>query len=181
MSVPCHLIAWKSSVRGPLYVSSRCVGVSQFISTCAPSESFGPSSSAKIRVGDCEPVVQLRFTNVPGSPVPIPLVCTVWAVATIFPSGDRLSADQVVLGPSQPLAKTDSPNISAQIGLWIEARPAPNDLRPNIRHPPSYISHNASTSTITCVRGIFCAAAYASMERSSVLSFSRLGDFRTRW
>ena len=45
----------------------------------------------------------------------------------------------------------------------------------------SHINHNASTSTITCVRGIFCWLAYASMARSVVLSFSRLGDFKTKW
>ena len=47
-------------------------------------------------------MVQLRYTRVPGSPVPIPLVWIVSAVAIIFPSGDRLSADHVVFGPSQP-------------------------------------------------------------------------------
>ena len=44
----------------------------------------------------------------------------------------------------------------------------------------SYISHTASTSTITCVRGIFRAAASASMARSSAFIFSRLGDFRMK-
>src|SRR5579862_3157708 len=46
--------------------------------------------------------------------------------------------------------------------------------------PRSYISHTASTSTITCVRGILRAAASASMARRSAFIFSRLGDFRMK-
>ena len=44
----------------------------------------------------------------------------------------------------------------------------------------SYISQSASTSTITCVRGIFFWAACASIARKVVLSFSRLGDLSTK-
>jgi len=43
-----------------------------------------------------------------------------------------------------------------------------------------HINHTASTSTMTCVRGIFCSAAYASIARKNVFSFSRLGDFSTK-
>src|SRR6185503_16826927 len=43
-----------------------------------------------------------------------------------------------------------------------------------------YINHTASTSTITCVRGIFCCAAYTSIVRSNVFSFSRLADFSSK-
>ena len=43
-----------------------------------------------------------------------------------------------------------------------------------------YINHTASTSTITCERGIFCWAAYASIVLSNVFSFSRLADFTTK-
>ena len=43
-----------------------------------------------------------------------------------------------------------------------------------------YINHTASTSTITWERGIFCCAAYASIVRSKVFSFSRLADFTTK-
>ena len=48
-------------------------------------------------------------------------------------------------------------------------------------HEGSYINHTASTSTITCERGIFCWAAYASMVLSKAFSFSRLADFTTKW
>src|SRR5208282_5121686 len=58
-------------------------------------------------------------------------------------------------------------------------RPTTNDQR-STTNDRSYISHTASTSTITCVRGIFRAAASASIDRNSVFIFSRLGDFRMK-
>jgi hypothetical protein len=45
----------------------------------------------------------------------------------------------------------------------------------------SYMSQTASTSTITCVRGIFCSTAKMSIDLRVALSFSRLGDFKTKW
>jgi plasmid stabilization system protein ParE len=43
-----------------------------------------------------------------------------------------------------------------------------------------HISHNASTSTITFVRGIFCFSAWANMSRNTAFSFWRLGDFNIK-
>jgi hypothetical protein len=43
-----------------------------------------------------------------------------------------------------------------------------------------HISHNASTSTITFVRGIFSFSAWPNMARNTVFSFWRLGDFKMK-
>ena len=40
-----------------------------------------------------------------------------------------------------------------------------------------YINQSASMSTITCVRGIFCCAAYASIARNVVLKLLAAGGF----
>jgi len=87
------------------------------------------------------------------------------------------------------------PSVAALPG--IAHSPAPASCRLSRGHPASgggrdarrtaagtaalpYINHTASTSTITCVRGIFCCAAYTSIVRSNVFSFSRLADFSTK-
>jgi len=44
----------------------------------------------------------------------------------------------------------------------------------------SHINQTASTSTITCVRGILCSAAWMSIDLRVELSFSRLADFKTK-
>jgi len=64
MSTLPNLIAWKSRFRCPLYVSSRCVGDSQFIPTFIPSGPGGPSENAKIIVGGFLFVAQFRYTVV---------------------------------------------------------------------------------------------------------------------
>ena len=125
-STPYHFKAWKSKDRRPLYVSSRCVGVNQLIPTFIPPGPDGPSENAKINSLGCEPVVQLRYTLVPPPPVPNPLCSTVKALATLFPSGERDSADHVVSAPPlmQPDSRKQTPRINGKI-IWMMEEQAP--------------------------------------------------------
>jgi len=60
-------------------------------------------------------VVQFRYTPVQIAPVPKPLFSIVRAVAIIFPSGKRASADQLVSEPLQPDIKTNAPKTKSEI------------------------------------------------------------------
>ena len=50
ITTSCHLIASKSMLGCPLYVSSKCFDVSQFMPTFIPPGSFGPSLNENILV-----------------------------------------------------------------------------------------------------------------------------------
>ena len=123
MSTSTHLIAWKPILlRVPLSINSRCVGLSHFISTTASAGPFGPSASSNISVGAPDPVLQFKYTPVHIAPVPNPLFSIVRAVAIIFPSGDRASADQVICEPLQLNIKTQIPKMSSRAVLRVVNR-----------------------------------------------------------
>src|SRR5438105_9906978 len=105
----------------PLKVSSRCVGVNQFISTCVSTGSFVASASSRIDVSPRDPLAHFRYTLVS---VPLiidkPLFLTaVRAVAITFPSGDRDSVDQTVSELPQPDMKRQASNVSRRISLRL--------------------------------------------------------------
>jgi hypothetical protein len=98
---------------------------------------------------------------------------------TRFMAHAEHAAERTVVAYTQGWAEPDGPIARAQQnagkGTTYELPAA------SVRAKALYINHSASTSTITWVRGIFCWAAYASRARNVVLSFSRLGDFSTKW
>jgi hypothetical protein len=114
----------------------------------------------------------------------------------MFALGGGRDARRTAAGTAAlPYVNRALPSVAALPG--IAHSPAPASCRLSRGHPASgcgrdarrtaagtaalpYINHTASTSTITCVRGIFCCAAYASIVRSNVFSFSRLADFSTK-
>ena len=119
MSTPAHFTAWKSILRWPLYAKSRFVGVSQFIASLIPSGSDCPPENARISILGCDPAFQFRYTKVASGPgATNPPFANASAVATIVPSGDRDSADQI-RGDLQPDTKTQAPTIMSEIALRI--------------------------------------------------------------
>jgi hypothetical protein len=79
-----------------------------------------PSDSARIRVAGCDPDVWFRYTKVALGPGDTnPPFSNASAVATIFPSGDRDSADQIG-GDLQPDVEIEEQRATSSIALRVE-------------------------------------------------------------
>ena len=72
--------------------------------------------------------------------------------------------------------------IEGEISLRLTCAPRPTTTVKAITRifETAHISHSASTSTMTLVRGIFPFSASASMARNTSFSFWRLGDFKMK-
>jgi len=148
MSIPPHLIAWKSTDAGCLYVISRCVGVNQL---SFRSTEVASCDSCKTSTLSCRPLTCLRETVDSMPAVPGPPYWSVWAVATHRPSGELDSVDQIVAASLQPDAKEHSRTVVDHIAMRITGRPLLFCLL--IGSPSAVLAEDIPlTHTITLIR-----------------------------
>jgi hypothetical protein len=101
-----------------LYVTSRCVGFAQIISTFVmPVGNAETLANSKISTGGCE--FCFKYTLVSTEAVPGPPNCSVRALANQCPSGDRDSADQIMAESRQPNTRAQSPIIMSKDVLQL--------------------------------------------------------------
>jgi hypothetical protein len=121
ISTLAYLTTWSPRLACPSYVTSRRVGLVHFIVRLIVNPDCGEASDGscqndKIGCGGCETLVRFRSTFVTYPPVPNPLFSNVWALASHNPSGDRVSVDQMVVGP-QPGTNAKTTTIRGKIAL----------------------------------------------------------------
>jgi hypothetical protein len=136
MSMPPHLIAWKSIDAGCLYVISRCVGVSQFSFRSTP---VAFCDSCKTSILSCRPFTCLRVTVDSMPAVPGPPYWSVWAEATQRPSGEPDSVDHIIAASLQPDTRTHLINnqrsnfcetgVAQGVSAGCDGRPLGSDRR----------------------------------------------------
>jgi hypothetical protein len=106
ISMPSHLTAWKSTLACPLYVNSRCDEFTQFIPKFVIPDGDAESlESSKSFSEGLEPLTAFRSAVVATYAFPGPLNCSVLALTTQRPSGDRDSADHTITESLQPNTK----------------------------------------------------------------------------